>query len=374
MFRLLHVSGDHDLAKRVLRLYVQIVRKARETGTVDTEGHDTHDSSATDTDALWVYTLVQGARMLCRVPKDIKEVQEAGKLVELARAKYAHLDDEMMARVELADGIYQSVLALYGKSLLATILRATLSSIILIENDVATRSSLLSSAIIVLTRSVDRHPTPSSLYHLALCLSRAIPERNLERAVELCRRAVEAEPNEIRHWHLLALLLAKQGEWKKAKGVIDAAAEIANDVEKRLQSDDLSVNGVFSRDFADSGETNSNSRTAENGDADLNPTESSLIDRETRTIPLASTLLKPMQDRPAASHRDLFEHTFQLRMTDIIITELTEGPDSVEICWLEVFEWYSQRRDIDATTGEYGDNCGKLNHAETQSQFPSDLP
>ena len=118
MFRLLHVSGDDELAKRVIRLYVQVVRKARETGTMNEQGEETHDTSATELDALWVQTLVQGARMICRIPGGVKEAWEAAELIAYARDRVANLSDDLVASVDLADGICKSVLALRGDAFL----------------------------------------------------------------------------------------------------------------------------------------------------------------------------------------------------------------------------------------------------------------
>lgn len=115
MTRLLHVSGDHALAKRVVRLYVQVVKKARETGTMNVEGEDTHDTSAIEPDVLWVATLVQSARMLCRIPGGVREAREADELIGYARERSANLNEELLAQVELADGICKSVLAIRGR-------------------------------------------------------------------------------------------------------------------------------------------------------------------------------------------------------------------------------------------------------------------
>ena len=172
----------------------------------------------------------------------------------------------------------------------------------MIDNEPKTRGPLLSSSITLLSRSIERHPTPPTLYHLALCLSRAIPERDLDKAIELCRRAVELDSNEIRYWHLLALLLAKQGEWMKAKGVIDAAIEIASDVETRLQAEDLSINGVNCQDFGGSDdEMTPGARGVEKSENEVAFTP--LIGRDTKALPPASTLLRQLPDHPPPSHR-----------------------------------------------------------------------
>lgn len=107
MTRLFHVAGEHELAKRTLRLYVQVVSKAREAGSAGDEG-------TVDSDRLWVETLVQGARMLCRLPGGPAEAREAGTLVEQARTRLNATDLELIATVDLADGICKAVLALRG--------------------------------------------------------------------------------------------------------------------------------------------------------------------------------------------------------------------------------------------------------------------
>lgn len=218
----------------------------------------------------------------------------------------------------------------------------------------------MSRSVELLLRAVEYDPTPSACFHAALALSRPIPERDLEKAVALSRRAVEAEPKELRYWHLLALLAAKQGEWKQARGVLEAAIEMAEVSE--LQNQAIEENGIKVHDFAhENGKTSHMSpdplTTTQPEDAAPKAQSSPLlIDPATKSIPQASTLFQPSLDRPLATQREQFEYALQLRMTQIAITELAEGPESVEACWLEVFEWYSQRRDI-ITTGTYNRSC-----------------
>lgn len=113
MARILHVTGDNYLAVRVVRLYVQVVRKARETGTSNPEGVENQDSSM-DMDILWVSTLVQAARMLCRIPGDVSNVKEAEEYLTLARERLGNLSVELRASVDLADGICKSIMAIRG--------------------------------------------------------------------------------------------------------------------------------------------------------------------------------------------------------------------------------------------------------------------
>lgn len=116
MTRLLHVSGDHELAKRTLRLYSQVVKKARETGSTSAEEEASGASTRAETDVNWVETLVQGARMLCRISGGMQEVREAADFALLARERLAALDAEHKASVDLADGICKLMQAIRGIS------------------------------------------------------------------------------------------------------------------------------------------------------------------------------------------------------------------------------------------------------------------
>jgi hypothetical protein len=111
MTRVAEASGDTIIASRTLRLYSQVVGKARQAGEMD----------STDTDENWVTTLVAGARMLCRVAleanetkgeRGIEAVREAAEMVKKARDRLENLDVKLKASVELADGICTTVLAI----------------------------------------------------------------------------------------------------------------------------------------------------------------------------------------------------------------------------------------------------------------------
>jgi hypothetical protein len=118
MSRLFYVSSDTSLAKRTLRLYVQIVNKGFQAGSMNVDG------SGLD-DVRWVETLVQGARMLCHIasskrgPAGLEEAREAGTLIDKVK-EYVDLRDgvvvegknkEQAASVLLAEGIWNSVMA-----------------------------------------------------------------------------------------------------------------------------------------------------------------------------------------------------------------------------------------------------------------------
>ncbi|TFK51537.1 hypothetical protein OE88DRAFT_1659604 [Heliocybe sulcata] len=361
MSRLLYVSGDADLAKRALRLYVQVVSKARETAQADGEKAKQQQESPlgdlhADTDRHWVETLVQGARMLCRIAgskphgEGLAEVKEAGVMVEKARTRLDPENRELAASLDVAEGVWNLMMA--SKEL-----------------DPHTRSDRLAHAISTLQRSVETHATPSGCHHLALALTRPGPSKDYEKAVQYARQAVESDPEEIRHWHLLGLLLVATGEWRSARSILELTAAIAEDPVDAEQPQagqgqngvGESVNGehVLTKDFAITGEPITASPSAidglppnENGsiEADGAPVEAEpipmvkLFDRNMHRLPPPETLLKPLPDYPVPSRHDVFEYALQLRMTQLALTEMVEGPEGAQTKAPELFSWFAEKR------------------------------
>jgi len=149
MTRLLYFSGDTALAKRTLRLYVQIVSKALQTieaakvtGVREGSSDDSAEPEPEDRQK-WIETLVFGARMLCRIAsassstligssagtgtgpiksnwKEMtEELREAEELIEKAKTavekgNFGEERNELMANVLLAEGIWNWVMGLKG--------------------------------------------------------------------------------------------------------------------------------------------------------------------------------------------------------------------------------------------------------------------
>ena len=171
-----------------------------------------------------------------------------------------------------------------------------------------------------------------------------------------CRHAIEADSKEVRYWHLLSLLETKLGEWKKAQGVLDAANDIAESLELKEQNDD----GVTTRDYANANgngsvngastpgrsSPNANERTVQNRSSNDDALQDSLLSPIADDLPPAATLLQPIPDHPPPTEREQFEMALQLRMTQLALTELVDDQESVENCWLLLFEWYAQRKDL----------------------------
>ncbi|THH16080.1 hypothetical protein EW146_g4495 [Bondarzewia mesenterica] len=343
MTRVSGVAGDTSLAKRTLRLYTQVVSKALETG---------EDSNA-DTDVNWVETLVWGARMLCRVAlqkdsgKDeegIEDAKEAGELIAKAKARLDEENLELKASVKLAEGIWHSTMAIT-------------------EQDHLTRSSRLSAALSLIEDSLNTFPTASAYFQHALALSRPVPNRDLDRAIESARAAVEAEPSETRHWHLLGLLLATAEDWRGAKGVLEVGAAIDEDewsaahganingTAEPANGDGLDTGTIGAETMQTNGETVRPSHT-ENGSAKTSssterPQEQvMLLDEDAVEVPSATELLRRLPDHPTTSKMDQFDHAVQLRMTQLTLTELLEGSEGAGEKWVELFGWFAERKGV----------------------------
>lgn len=224
----------------------------------------------------------------------------------------------------------------------------------LLEQDPRTRDSKLFLSLEQLTAAVGTFPTASAYHHLALALSRPGSAKDMTSAIEHARAAVEADPNEIRHWHLLGLLLASIGDWKASKSVLELGIGIS---EADLLEDEPtangasegngSANGLSIRDFVASVESAAEQPTNGvhvNGHTTSTIPQETIIAPELKDIPLSSTLLQSSGDKSPPSRQDRFEYALQARMTQLALTEFVEGAEAVGDKWLEVFHWFREKR------------------------------
>ncbi|KAI0065171.1 hypothetical protein BV25DRAFT_1798883 [Artomyces pyxidatus] len=340
MTRVSEAAGDGVLATRTLRLYVHTVGKAQQAG------------ENTEPDATWVSTLVWGSRMLCRLAlaadpgsgqRGIEEAREAGVIIAKAKARMDPEDSTQKASLELTEGIWNTVMAIQ-------------------EQDHLTRTSRLSNALSLFEASVNTLSTPAAHYLLALALYRPIPSRDLDRAVASARCAVEADPGEIRYWHLLGLLLVAAENWRGARDVLEVGAAIDEQAwsidssQSRVpatagtngEAQDTSTisahtsetEGIIATDFA-----------IGNGDSEQTSSARArpkalpfLLDETATAVPAAASILKPLPDHPPPSPHERFEHALQLRMTQLALTELVEGYEGAGEKWIEVFGWFAERK------------------------------
>ena len=190
---------------------------------------------------------------------------------------------------------------------------------------------------------------------------------------------MEGDPTEVRYWHLLGLLLAATEQWKAAGEILERGAELGEsggkETTNRVEND-----GTYGHDREDGDpkraiETSeadnqtlripSVSRgSVENADAEVlderiangngSPIQNAIVDRKGTSpslylleanasqIPPAASLLGPVPDHEHPSNQDLFEYALQLRMTQVALTEVVEGPEGAELKWVDVFSWHAQ--------------------------------
>lgn len=353
MSRLLYVSGDTELAKRTLQLYVEVVSKTRAAG-VDGDS---------DTDRHWVETLVEGARMFCRLALSrlgsggVEEAKEAGEFLEKAKTRLDNTDKELVARVALAEGIWNTVTAFIGGWLHLYLDPFNVSSTKFAERREHTRPTRLRTALEHFTHSVKVFSTPSAHHQLALALTLPGPSQNLEDAIASARAAVEGAPNEIRHWHLLGLLLTAQGEWAKAREVLEIGAgvnespsetdESPSDTEAGTEKGEKSApsEDVAARDIeTEKGAIDVHSHDGNGGVANGTSVHEMILDPDATTIPSSATLLNILPDHPVPTPQDAFEYALQLRLTQMALMEHVEGPEGAETKWVDVFGWIAERK------------------------------
>jgi len=349
MTRLFHLSGDTSLAIRTLKLYVQIVGKAYQASK---EG--VHEDLDSDSD--WVQTLVFGIRMICRHaaasgdPESVEDVKYAGTLIEKARSRLFQDKPLLVASLHLAEGVWNSVMALKGMNLSCIRHHLYLSS--QAEEDPYMRPQRLQDAHRSFILSVQTEPTSSGYCHLALSYARSGPLQDLQKAVESAGLALEADPKEIRYWHLLGLLLTAQERWKEAAEILERGAELDREASGELEDED-------DEGGADS-EVEEELLTAANQSSTIEPpslrpvkaklfpaygTAYALGKTET-TIPPASGLLRSMLEKNPPSKKDVYEYSLQLRMTQVALAEVVNGPEVAEEKWVDVFSWIAGKKGV----------------------------
>lgn len=229
-----------------------------------------------------------------------------------------------------------------------------------LEQDPLTRDKRLQNALTLLRTAVGTFPSPSIYHHLALALSRPGESQDIGEAIVHARSAVEGDSTEVRHWHLLGLLLAANGDWQAAKGVLEfgvEAGEVDLEDEEGGEPGPSSVgpalisNGLNIRDFAKSGPQVNGIQTEVQTPASETPSTppahlGTLLDAGVVEVPPSASLLRPYSDRPPSSRNDKFEYALQTRMTQLALTEYVEGAEGVGEKWLEVFQWFREKRGV----------------------------
>ncbi|PPQ63641.1 hypothetical protein CVT24_004415 [Panaeolus cyanescens] len=262
-----------------------------------------------------------------------------------------------------------------------------------------------------------------TFYHLALSFARRSgPSYDLDKAITCAGNAVEGQPGDVRYWHLLGLLLAAKERWSEAREILQRGeacpggecgdeddidteteeGETNGSAQRNADLPSLSVNGeeVKATDFAakgGEGKVNGFDRTPSSAGTSttalpsyLGPAvskaprkkasslpgpvqpsahvveqaEQTLLSTTDTSLPRASTLLRkpfPFDSYPPTS-QDLLEWHLQLRMSEVALEEVTEGPEGAEQGWVDVFAWFAKIRGANAGSATPSGGASNLGH------------
>ncbi|PFH52497.1 hypothetical protein AMATHDRAFT_139942 [Amanita thiersii Skay4041] len=343
MTRILYLSGDSSLGRRTLKLYVQVVGKSWET-------YNHQEGGDADTNDNWVELLVFGIRMLCRNSlsgfgrDEMNDAREAGQLVKKARSRLNNDNKRLVAYVDMAEGIWNTVTAFK-------------------EHDPYTRPQRLENAHLFFSRSVEEYPTALGYFYLASSLARTGPAQDLQEAIVQAGMAVEKDPGEVKYWHLLGILLSAAEQWKAAAEILERGAALddadspevtdtSEGTEGEVQSDEDSTpkppNG--------SGQMDQPTVQGENSPDNRSSVVLCLLDSNAQRVPDSSDLLGSMLDQCWPMSQESFEHSLQLRLTQVALTEAVEGPEGAEQKWVDVFAWIAAKRGVISEGKKGGSN------------------
>ena len=237
------------------------------------------------------------------------------------------------------------------------------------------------------------HATPSGYYHLALSYARrGGPTFDLDKAIECAGNAVTGQPNEVRYWHLLGILLTGAQKWAEAKEIFEHGAELDLDdeddveettttpVENFTESRDAltvtpsqahtlvvpgvngsvgfpteKVNGSIAATIKPTTvKRNSLGQVGNTSSSNGRPTPIPLLELDATELPFADTLLKSKDldfEGYLPSKMELFEWHLQLRMTQVALMEIIEGAEGAEAGWLDIFSWVAERKGPTSSDG-----------------------
>jgi hypothetical protein len=128
------------------------------------------------------------------------------------------------------------------------------------------------------------------------------------------------------------------------------------------------VNGVKSKDFAadlekaaaDDQASEKEAPAREKAEAEEAEEQEMLLAPDALDVPLPSSLLLPLGDRPTASTHDRFAQALQLRMTQLALQEAHEGGEVASDGWRDVFAWYASRQGVDEELGRLISSHGDI--------------
>jgi len=228
------------------------------------------------------------------------------------------------------------------------------------EQEPRTRPDRHSRSHSLFLRSVETFPTPSGYYHLSLSFARTGQLQDLDQAITNLESALESEPGEIRYWHALGLFLAAIEQWKAAIGALEQGSGIGEGDLADETIENTADHGSSPTD-REKGEVQVQALTLSVPNCDTLEKDGGkldqvrvLLDLNAEAIAPSESLLRPLLDHPPPSRQELFEHALQLRMTQVAVAELVEGPEGAVDRWVEVFSWIAEKRGVGVEQRQFG--------------------
>lgn len=340
LFYVLVAAENYEEAKKALQLYIQIVDKAREGDAADAAGlveeakrreqgkegptkvireaqdEDEEDQKIAlkseeakanaqevhidhDSDQIYIDTILTGAYVYTRYLNDAKGGDALARKASdlLATNETLGRDHLLLARSKRISG---AVRVAYSRQ----------------DSNAVLRPQQQDEALSLLKQSITFDDQSSETYYQLAQLQSELNDINS--AVRSARKAVELEPAQVEYWHLLALLVSAQKDFRGALRVAEEGlAEAEDDDEADQESHEpAAVNG-----------------TSANGSlSKLAPVASANAKR---------TTLLSVDFHPSARQRS--ESILRLMITHNALEELVEGAQAAIEAQREIFEFFHNR-------------------------------
>lgn len=333
LVRLLSSSGDPVEARRSFELYVKIVLKSRQTQDPESpltlERHPTETEedevfveaetgdgsgpserevveleSDMDSDEEFVSALLVGTRLILA---RFGEAEEAWRYATLAGevVKRGRVSPSMAAKVEQSRGIVRLAMSTSGEYACAPQLTIVAGP--------QKRPEYQTQAVNHLRAATTLdHSSSEAFYHLSYAYATA---RHIDHAVGAIHTALQLDPQSVRAWHLLALLLTAQGDWNAAYKAGETGIALWEADDDAITSDE----------------------------ADTATECAPILTAPTLLLPNGEVAPTPAAPAERPSKFARLETVIQLRMTLNVITEKLHGPDAALEKHQQLFQFFSKR-------------------------------
>lgn len=352
LFTILVAAENFAEAEKALDMYIQIVEKSREGDAAESAGlteeakrreagkegpnketdkeangeededkkiallSDEAKESAkevhidADPDQLFINTLLHGSHVLVRYLGNAKKANDLARKATTMYEKNGDLgkDELLLARIKRVSG---SARAAHSRSLL----------------EPSQRPALQNEALSLLKQSVTYDDQSSETYYQLAVLQAEL--HDVSAAVRSARRAVELEPAHVDYWHLLALLVSAQKDFRGALRVAEEGLAEAEDDDEVAQQQPASRAPAASNGVA-------NGNAAAGGALQKLSGSAAAITSGGKRTTLLSVDYPP-------SPRERVEGVLRLMITHNALEELVEGAQAAIEAQREIFESFHRR-------------------------------